>query len=222
MATAYTIQDAVAARLWPGAITAWKTGAKAPDAEPIAAPILQPLIFHGDTELPGSDFQHRGIEGELAYRLGQDLPLKEAPYSKHDLREAISAIHPAIEIVDSRLSDWEQAGPLWKLADNQINGALVVGPAVSDWRAVKPTKQPVELHVDGESVVSATGGNPAGDPIRLLVWMANHCAARGYSLSAGTLITTGSCTGLRFVGPDSTAKVIFAGLGTVTVSFTAD
>ncbi len=49
--------------------------------------------------------------------------------------------------------------------------------------------------------VEAAGGNPAGDPLRLVTWLANHGAHRGRPLRAGDIVAMGSCTGLRFVKP---------------------
>lgn len=73
---AYSIQDRVAAALWAehGGVTAWKTGAPDPRAEPIAAPIGAPLVLPDGVTLPGYGFHLRGVEAELAYRLGRDLP----------------------------------------------------------------------------------------------------------------------------------------------------
>ena len=218
-ADAYAIQDAVAAQLWPGAVTGWKTGAPSPEAEPIAAPIGRPLIWDSGVTLPAADFYKLGIEGELAYRLQHDLPPRSALYGRSEVEEAIASIHPLIEIVDTRIADWKSAGPWWKLADNQINGGLVVGVGVEDWRSVDPLGQQAVLRVNGEVLADTIGGNAAGDPLRLLVWLVNHCARRGVGLKAGDIVTTGTHTGLVFVEPGDTVSVLFPGVGEVHVSF---
>ena len=221
LADAYAIQDTVAAHLWPDRIGAWKTGAPSPDAEPIAAPIGSELIFISGSELPAATFHMLGIEGELAYRLGADLPQTDTPYTLEQVSAAIASIHAAIEIVDTRLADWETAGAHCKLADNQSNGGLALGDYIADWRSIEPTQQRALLYVNQQCKADTVGGNAAGDPLRLLVWLANHCAARGKSLRAGDVITTGTHTGLVFVNPGDAVSVEFPGIGSVKIAFTS-
>lgn len=218
----YAIQDRVAQTLWSerGGVTGWKTGAPDSDAEPIAAPIGTPLILATGTALPAADFSVRGIEGELAYRLGRDLPPIAGGHDRAAIEEAIASVHPAIEIVDTRLQDGISADPLSKLADFQINGALVVGEGTRDWRRIEPPRQRAVLYINGQVHADNVGGNPAGDPIRLLVWLANHCAKRCGGLRAGDIVTTGSHTGMVFVEAGAAVVVEFPGLGNASVHFT--
>ena len=218
-AEAHQIQALVAAEM--GDVGAWKTGAPSPEDEPIMAPIFAGLVWPSPGRLAARSFHKLGIEAEIAYRLGRDLPPRERSYTREEVMTAIDAILPAIEVVDSRCVACDQLDPLWKLADNQINGGLVTGRADPDWRRVEPMDQPVRLIIDGATVVEGRGGNSAGDPLRLLVWMANHLGAHCGGLKAGQIITTGSLTGLRFVTPGATVVADFPGLGTVEVVFTA-
>ena len=75
-AEAYAIQDAVAAALAPeqGGIAAWKVGAANPEAPPFAAPILAGTLRFDDSPFAPGFFQVMGVEAELAYRMGRDLP----------------------------------------------------------------------------------------------------------------------------------------------------
>lgn len=219
VAEAYEIQALVAANV--GAVAAWKTGAPSPEAEPIMAPIFEGLVHGSPGRLEAAQFHRLGIEAESAYRLGRDLPARERPYTRDEIVASVDAILPAIEIVDSRLAVCEDLDPLWKLADNQINGGLVMGQPIEDWQRVDPMTQPIVLTLDGEVVASGEGGNAAGDPLRLLVWMANNVGDHCGGLRAGQIITTGSLTGLRFVRPGACVVAEFAGLGRAEVTFRA-
>ena len=219
LAEAYEIQALVATKL--GGAAAWKTGAPSPDAEPIFAPILQGLVHASPARLEAMRFRRLGIEAEIAYRLCRNLPARAEPYTRAELIDAVDALVPAIEVVDSRFAACEHLDPLWKLADNQINGGLVIGQPIEDWQRVDPMTQPIVLTVDGEVVASGEGGNAAGDPLRLLVWMANHVGDHCGGLRAGQIITTGSLTGLRFVRPGACVVAEFAGLGRAEVTFRA-
>jgi len=216
---AYAVQDAVALAL--GGADAWKTGAPSPEAEPIAAPILSPLIAASPATLAASRFLALGVEAEIAFRFARAMPPRGSPYSREDVIDAIAALVPAIEVVDSRLGPWAAASPGWKLADNQSNGFLVHGEDVRDWRALDLQRFPVELWIDGHCVVAgADSGNPAGDPLRLCTWLVNHLAATRDGLAAGAIVTTGSFTGLLHVDAGQRVVARYPGLGEVTVAFT--
>jgi 2-keto-4-pentenoate hydratase len=219
---AYRVQDIVAETLWTSAgipITAWKTGAPNRETTPIAAPIPRSKVFASDAVLPFAGFYLIAIEAELAFTIGRDLPPRALPYSGSDLRAAIASIHPAIEVCDSRLRDWKGIDPLAKLADNQMNGALIVGPALAEWQSVSPPDQPAIVAIDGELIAQRVGSHPCGDPVVLLGWLANHCAARCGGLRAGDVVTTGAWTGMHIIESPAAIAVSFPGVGEVRVAF---
>jgi 2-keto-4-pentenoate hydratase len=161
-----------------------------------------------------------GIEAEIAYRLSTDLPARDRPYTRQEVGAAIGGMLPAIELVDTRLANHDAASPLWKLADNQLNWGLVIGDLVTEWRRFDPLSQPVQLEIDGAVVARGRGGNTAGDPFRLMVWLANNCGSHCGGLRQGQVVTTGSLTGLRFLAPGARVRASFEGLGEVAVAFT--
>ncbi len=217
-AQAYAIQDAVIAALVEGQrVSAWKTGAPNAHTVPIAALIRPARLCFEPAEWPAADFHMLGIEAELAYRLAADLPPRTEPYGPDEVMAAVGVVHAAIEVCDTRLRDWQSADPLWRLADNQINGALVIGEGIADWRVLESVRQPVRLIVDGESRVEATGSHPLGDPSALLPWIANHCAAHCGGLRAGDIVTTGTWTGMVFVEPGVEVVASFPGIGEARV-----
>lgn len=215
-AEAYAIQDAVARRLGP--VTAWKVGAATPDAEPFRAPINAATVFEGTGHLPANLFQVIGVEAEIAYRFGRDLPAREQPYTRDEVLDAVASVHPAWEIVDTRFTGFGSQDRLSHMADQFNHGALIVGPAIADWHALDPLTESVTLEVDGETKVETVGGNSAGDPVRLLVWMANVGARSFGGLHAGEVVTTGSCTGTVFVQPGSRSVARYGTMGMLTLT----
>jgi 2-keto-4-pentenoate hydratase len=125
-----------------------------------------------------------------------------------------------IELVDTRFADMKAQEPLALLADLQNHAGLVYGPARTTDLAIDQTRQAVTQSFDGKPVVERTGGNTAGDVIRLLVWLANHTAQRCGGLKAGQIVTSGSCTGMMRTTPGSAVRAEFPGLGAVEVKFT--
>ena len=217
-AEAFAIQDRVCAAL--GGAGGWKTGAPSSEALPIAAPLLASLIGPSPADLPASRFHAIGVEAELAFRFARALPRRGEAYTPDEVAEAIESLHVSIEVVDSRFGDWAQSDDMWKLADNQVNGYFVYGPAVTDWRGLDLEHAPVELLIDGKVAVSHdNGSNSAGDPMRVVTWLANHLAETREGLQAGAIVTSGSCTGLVWVEPGTRVTARFPGIGEAAARF---
>ncbi|PWC35882.1 fumarylacetoacetate hydrolase family protein [Azospirillum sp. TSO35-2] len=213
---AYAIQNEVARRLGP--VVAWKVGASGPDAEPSCAPINAATLFFGTERLPASMFNVIGIEAEIVYRFARDLPPREEPWSRREVLDAVASVHPGFEICDTRFAKYGSLDPLSHMADQANHGALIVGPAVGNWRGVDPVGQPLMLAIDGKLVVDVLGGNSAVDPVRLLVWLANVGARPFGGLHAGDTVTTGSCTGTIFIEPGSRSVARFADIGSIELT----
>ncbi|WP_454017805.1 2-keto-4-pentenoate hydratase [Azospirillum sp. Marseille-Q6669] len=209
---AYAIQDAVARRLGP--VVAWKVGARTPDTEPFRAPIHADTLFFDTTTLPAADYQVIGMEAEIAYTFAKDLPPRAEPYSREEVLDAVGSVHPAFEIVDTRFAGFGSQDGLSHMADQFNHGALVVGPAIADWRSLEPLKERVALVVDGETKADTVAGNSAGEPVRLLVWMANTGAVSLGGLKAGDVVTTGSHVGTVMVPAGSTSVAVYGTMGT--------
>lgn len=213
---AYAIQERVSQAL--GTVAGWKTGATAPDAPAIAAPLPASRVWASPAKLVAGEFRGRGIELEVAFLLGQDLPPRDQDYSPEEVLAAVAGAYAAIEVVESRFAEMSQVPPLWKLADHQCNGGFVSGSGVSAWQHLDLAQITVELWVDDVAVLSQQGGNPVGDPRGLLPFLANHCRGRG-GLQAGSWITTGSYTGILPVAADATVVGRVAGIGEVQLQF---
>jgi 2-keto-4-pentenoate hydratase len=63
------------------------------------------------------------------------------------------------------------------------------------------------------------GASMMGHPAQALTWFVNHLSQRGITLTAGSFVTTGSCTGVVPVPGPCTAVADFGPLGTVTARF---
>ena len=128
-ADAYQIQDAVVRRLGE-AIGGWKIGAASPAAAAFCAPIFARMIRSSPASYTAGELRLVGIEAELAFRLGRDLPPRAQPYERSEVT-AGATLHPAIEVVDSRYADFQSLGRSSILADNFSNGGLVWGARIA-------------------------------------------------------------------------------------------
>ena len=212
---AYGVQRLVASRL--GRIAGWKVGAPHPTATPFCSPLLADGFRRGGVSLPADHARLWVLEGELMFTLARDLPPRDAPYERDEVLAAMGEVAGGFEIVDSRLAGWPDVPPFLNLADHGAHGGMVVGTGrpVPD---IAFDKVRVRMTIGERVIVDQVGGNSAGDPVRLLVWMANHLAAGEGGLRAGDLVTTGSCTGMAPLPPGATAEVTFEGFEPVRVS----
>lgn len=213
-AEAYAVQREVADALgWFSAAPpgAWKLGG-APGGLISAAAVPASAVHGSGWQVPpGADFGF-GIEGELIVRLSRDLGPHTDPATA---RAAIDAWLPGIELCGTRWRQGEQAAPLLRLADQQLNRALVLGAPRSLAQLPHWAAQPVVLRVAGKPVFTGAGSHPFGDPLSSLPWLARHAAAQGTPLRAGDLVATGSWTGIYWAPAGAQVEVEFAGLGTV-------
>jgi 2-keto-4-pentenoate hydratase len=213
---AYFIQDRLA--LAYGEIGGWKVGAPTADATPMFAPMPRAWIASNHAKL-GGKHRFRGLEAEIAFLMGKDLPPREKAYSRDEAVAAIESCHPAIEVIESGLVDPTKATKLSMIADLQMHGAFVYGAAVANWQRIDFSKEHVTLAVDGVVRVERTGSNTSGDLMRLLPWLANEGTARTGGLKAGQWVTTGSWTGLSLGTAGSSVDVAFSTAGEVHLRF---
>ncbi|PJI95877.1 2-keto-4-pentenoate hydratase [Acidovorax sp. 69] len=215
-AEAYAVQDIVVRER--GTMAGWKVGAASPHALPARAALTRDSVFVAQegvaVHLPAAGFAVMGVEAELVYELGADLPSRATPYSAAEVLAAVVSVRAAIEVCDTRFAAWAQQGEWSRLADQACHGALIVGAGTEDVAAVRPLAQGVRLLINGSVAVQhAAWGNSAGDPLPLLQWLANDGARSLGGLRAGQWVTTGSCTGTVLVAPGTVVVADFPSLG---------
>jgi 2-keto-4-pentenoate hydratase len=215
-AAAYAIQRKVAASF--SGIGGWKVGS--PNATgPIQGGGLPASgVAPSPATLSSATHRLRGIEAEVAFRMGSDLPPRETPYTTEEVIAAIATAHPAIEVLESRFIDPDAISPISNLADTQSHGGFIYGPGTADWHRIDFAAETVEQYVDGALQMTHTG-NPCVDMIRLVVWLANEGAVWAGGLKAGQFVTCGSWTGKSLVGPTAKVRVRFPSLGEVFVTY---
>ena len=220
-AEAYAVQEAVAAALgWFGSARApaWKVGAASRDATPSAAPLPPRCVRASPATFAGASFRSIGIEGEIAFRLCSAPSAEAIARDPAALDAAIGELLVTIEVVEPRYADVDAAGATLKLADQGLNGALVVGSGVPyrevDWRSLV-----AQVRCDGRLIKETRGGHPLGDLRFLLAWLAGHAARRGRALAAGDVVTAGTWTGLVMAAPGQTIDVDFPGIGRASARF---
>ena len=215
---AYVVQDELAIAF--GEIGGWKVSASSPESTPTCAPMPRMWTAASGTEFRA--IRYRGVEAEIAFRLGADLPRRAHPYSRDEIVAAIESCHPAIEVLESAFENPAEVDRFSALADLGLHGAFCYGPAVLNWKNINFAIEHVTLSIDGVVRIERTGSNTAGDLLALLVWLANDGAPVAKGLSTGQWITTGSWTGSLPAEHDSSVKAVFNNAGEVTLRFSPE
>ncbi len=199
-AEAYAIQANCMAALGP--IGGWKVGASYPNSACTCAPLPMGGLLASPAVLQGDAFTSREIESEIAFVLGADLPARAAPYTREEVAAALASCHAGIEVLQSRFADPDNTDALSNLADLIRHGAYVLGPPIGPWRDIDFAALQVRQVIAGEAILRI--GNPAGDMMRLVVWLANEGARWAGGLRAGQIVTCGSWTG-KLAAPQGAA-----------------
>ena len=195
---AYAVQGALAARIGKPS-NGWKIGCTSAMAQRISRveePFFGRMFAHttapSPARLSAADFHNPIVEPEIAFRMGRGLPASGAPWSEAAVADAVAAMFPAIELVDSRYARAWKIDIRETVADNGVHAFFVTGEECADWRAVDRAAVPLKVAVNGAATARGIGANALGDPMNALVWLANALAWRGLSLAAGSLVTTGN------------------------------
>jgi 2-keto-4-pentenoate hydratase len=179
---------------------------------PTAAAIFPQRIAPSPACFSRADFFGLGVEAEIALRFGRDLPARATPWTRAEILDAIASAHVAMELVDTRLADPETAGPLWRLADNLLNGGLVLGDAIANWRELDYASLRVRALANGEPIAETVGRPPLDDIFYCLPWWLEHAGGA----RAGDIVTTGAWNGMHSVALPAAVGVEFVGLGSAS------
>ncbi|RXS87870.1 2-keto-4-pentenoate hydratase [Streptomyces sp. TM32] len=189
-------------------------GVDQPDFGALFADMAVP---EGQPIAPGRLVQPK-IEAEVALVLGADLPHRDPTVA--DLLRATAFAVPALEVVDSRIADWDIT-IVDTVADNASCGLFVLGGAPVpldrvDLRGVRMT-----LTRNGETVSQGTGVDCLGSPLTAALWLASTLAGLGEPLRAGDVVLTGALGPMAVAAEGDEFTAHIEGLGTVTTAFDA-
>jgi 2-keto-4-pentenoate hydratase len=156
------------------------------------------------------------VEAEVAFVLKADLP--QAQPTTVDVIRAVDHLLPAIEIVDSRVADWD-ISIVDTVADNASSGKFVLGTAPRRLADVDLRLCGMVLEHAGAPVSVGAGADCLGNPLHALAWLAGTLARAGSPLRAGDLVLSGALGPVVPVTPGSAYEARISGLGSVRVCF---
>ncbi len=222
---AYALQDAVIA-LSGLARCGYKVGSTSKEAqqhlntdEPGASVLLAPYVEASPATIGIVTAQMPAVEGEFAFRMGRDLPCRDAPYTMDDITAAIDGVAGAVEVVGTRFAGGLPGkGRFLTTGDCGVNIGLVVGEW-SPYTGQDLRDHGVQVAINGQPKGSGTGSRALNDPLNVMLWLANHLSGRQRGLRAGDIVATGTCTGLDQVTAGDVVTADYGTLGQVRMTF---
>jgi 2-keto-4-pentenoate hydratase len=131
------------------------------------------------------------VEAEVAFLLGRDVDMAEDDITLESVRACVDVAIPALEIVDSRIDQWD-IGFTDTVADNASSGLYVVGREGKPLDELEPRDVEMSLTINGEVRSSGNGAACLGDPLEALRWLAVQCLRFGDPLRAGQIVLSGA------------------------------
>jgi 2-keto-4-pentenoate hydratase len=156
------------------------------------------------------------VEAEVAFVLGRDLNLAIPTIA--DLLRAVDFAVAAIEIVDSRIRNWD-IRLVDTIADNASSGMYVLGTQPRRLRELDLVACTMTMVRGGEKVSAGTGEACMGNPLTAALWLAATMARIGRPLKAGDTILSGALGPMVPAAAGDSFEARILGLGSVRVAF---
>jgi len=187
---------------------------------PLAGSLLADRVLDSGAKVSLDGNHMRVAEAEFGFRIDHPLPPRDAPYDRDEVMDAVGALHPTVEIPDSRYEDFCAVGAPQLIADNACACWLVVGAAAhASWRQLDLAAHVVQTTLNARPAATGAGHKVLGSPLNALTWIANELRIFGDGLRAGDLVTTGTCIAPVPIKPGDRFVADFGSLGSIDVSF---
>lgn len=184
--------------------------------EPDYGHLLDEMEVFEDKPVKSADYLYPRVEVEVGFILADDLP--GAGCTEEDVLAATAAFVPAIELIDTRITNW-QIKLCDTIADNASSAGWVLGNARVSPKDIDIRNIEATLTNHGEVVAQGRSDAVLGNPVTAVAWLARKVEGFGVRLKAGDIVLPGSCTRAIDAPPGSDFIAEFAGLGSVHLSF---
>src|SRR5882757_5318942 len=190
--------------------------------EPDYAPLMDDMFFPQGSDIPFSRFIAPRVEVELAFILGK--PLRGPGVTLFDVLAATEYVTPAIEIIDSRIEQFDRETKAMRKVYDTISDFAANAGIVTGGRPVRP--HDVDLRWVGamlykNGVIEETGlaAGVLNHPANGVAWLANKIALYDESLRPGDVVLGGSFTRPTTAVTDDNFHVDFGTLGSIAFRF---
>lgn len=155
-------------------------------------------------------------EAEVALILSSDLPNRQV--TQAEVEAAVGAAMAAIEIVDSRVTDWKITFAD-TVADNGSSAMFVLGSERKPLAGLDLWSCGMVLEVNDEVVSIGAGAACLGHPLNAATWLANTLQGRGKPMRKGDIVLTGALGPMVSIKPGDHVRTSIGGLGSASFRY---
>lgn len=197
-------------------LTSKKVQAQLGVDQPDFGVLFQDMEIKNGGTLSWEDTMQPKVEAEVAFILKDDITSPNP--SIQDVEDAIDYAVASIEVVGSRIKDWDIT-ILDTVADNASASHFVLGGEKKKLSEIDLINCQMQMKVNGVLVSEGEGKACLGSPLIATQWLAEQMAAVGNPLKKGDVILSGALGPMGAVSQGDEVVASIGGLGEVRLQF---
>lgn len=177
--------------------------------------LLDRMQIENGEEISFSDLMQPKAEAEIAFVLKEDLIGDHI--EMQDVMAAIDYALPAIEIVGSRIENWD-IQITDTIADNASSSHFVLGKDKKNLGEVDLENCQMKLFQHAQITSEGVGKACLGNPLNAVLWLAQKMNELGNPLKKGEIILSGALGPMVEIRRNDKIRAVIEGLGEVGFS----
>jgi 2-keto-4-pentenoate hydratase len=169
-------------------------------------------MFIDSRTIPVDELIEPRVEPEVGFLLDEHL---DPPVTYLDVLDATRAVLPVLEIIDSRILDWD-VNIQDTISDNASSALYLTGEAINSLDGTDLSLEGVKLYQNGVLEASGVGAAVLEHPARAVAWLANTLADMNEQIEAGHIVLSGSLTPAVDLNQGDVLTAEFTSIGSLT------
>lgn len=178
--------------------------------------LLADMAVCDGEEIAAARLMQAKVEAEIALVLERDL--RHEKHTVADLIDATAYALPAIEVVGSRIANWD-IRLVDTVADNASSGLFVLGTRPVALRNIDLADCGMVMECRGNPVSVGGGAACLGNPLNAALWLADMLVRMDTPLRAGDILLTGALGPMVTVQRGDVFTARIEGVGSVRAVF---